>query len=489
MMEPGGTPIPLTTLSGGINRLKVRGSVSPSRLYDLVNARLTIEGTVVPREGTIRAAQLTSLTAGLVYYNGKFNVFSTTAQTVPTGYVDNILVGPNGPTDLISFIWFAKPFLGFLYVVAEFVSGAIAHFWLQSSGTWTKNTVYQVGAIVTPTTPNGLAYLATRDLLPNPTWAPDTLVTVDELVEPTVPNGYYFKATTVDGTNPHTGLTEPTWPASIGATVQEFGDYPTVTAAAPVGSTLAAGITDRYGDSADIAGIAPASTTGAVTTLPPIGLTLAPWRAGKIYPAGSIVTPTATQGAVINAIPNGDFEAGNDGNWIFTGPGQQWSISNAGVPYQGSYEAINPPGTTSALMTMNTFGVCTPGQTIKVSYYLTTGTSTGSNIQVSAKMNWYSDTGATALISTTDGGAHASQSGWTQEISTFVAPAGAITCRVAIHAASVLARATPRAWTSLRGISNRRLRPATSFLKRCNPVPVLPVQHSQLGLRWTATQS
>lgn len=525
MAEPGGTPIALTVLKGGINRLRVKAGASPSSLYDLLNARLTIDGSVVPREGTIRNATLDDTTAGLVYFDGAFQVFSTVPTTVPAGYVNNLLVNASvsmqvaitdaapavfttvqphtllegapitlsvvvggtlpapfavlttyyvtavnfspttftlsateggspipsstagsgpfaiaayGTGDTITFIWFSKPFMGFLYVVAEFSSGAIAHFWLQSGGAWAANTVYQANAIVTPVTPNGLAYQAVQDIAPIPTWTPETFIVVDQTMEPTVPNGYYYQATAAT-TDAHTGEIEPTWPTNIGGTVQEFGDFVTsgLAAAATVATQpLATNITDRYGNSADVAGASTASTTGAVGVLPSISGTLAPWKAGTIYPTGSVVTPTVDQGAVINAIPNGDFEAGNDGNWTFGGSGEAWSISNAGNPYQGHYEAINPPGATSALMTMNTFGVCTPGQTVTVTYYLTTGTSGDSNIAVSAKMNWYSDTGATALISTTDGGAHSSHSAWTKETATFVAPAGAITCRVAMHAAS-----------------------------------------------------
>ena len=36
-MEVGGKPFPLTTLKGGINRLRVKGGASPASLYDLLN--------------------------------------------------------------------------------------------------------------------------------------------------------------------------------------------------------------------------------------------------------------------------------------------------------------------------------------------------------------------------------------------------------------------------------------------------------------------
>jgi len=124
-------------------------------------------------------------------------------------------------------IHFAAPFMGFLYVVAEFATdggtglGTVFHYWLQTSGTWAANTIYQAGQIISPVTANGLTYKAVRLKTPNPSWAPSTLEALNNIVEPTVANGYKFTATKIDGLNPLTGSTEPTWPTTDGATVVE----------------------------------------------------------------------------------------------------------------------------------------------------------------------------------------------------------------------------------------------------------------------------
>ena len=124
-------------------------------------------------------------------------------------------------------IHFAAPFMGFLYVVAEFTTdggtglGTVFHYWLQTSGTWAPKTIYQAGQIVSPVTANGLTYKAVRLNTPNPSWAPSTLEALNNIVEPTVANGYKFTATKIDGLNPLTGSTEPTWPTTDGATVVE----------------------------------------------------------------------------------------------------------------------------------------------------------------------------------------------------------------------------------------------------------------------------
>src|ERR1019366_10272031 len=126
----------------------------------------------------------------------------------------------------------------------------------------------------------------------------------NQIMEPTVANGYMYKATAVSGTNPHTGEVEPTWPTVTPWTVQEFGDYASAgLAAAAVSATapLSTNITDRYGNSQDVASPASAksSTGGPGTILPAVTGILAPWKAGAIYPTGSVVGATTGQGALI----------------------------------------------------------------------------------------------------------------------------------------------------------------------------------------------
>jgi len=144
-------------------------------------------------------------------------------------------------------IHFAAPFMGFLYVVAEFdvdsateaLWGSTYHYWLQTVGTWAPDTVYQIGNLVSPTVPNGFTYRAARISAPNPAWTPQTLHAVDDQVEPTVANGYYFVAIETDGANPITGTVEPTWPTTTDATVAEDSETANndVTAAAPASQT------------------------------------------------------------------------------------------------------------------------------------------------------------------------------------------------------------------------------------------------------------
>lgn len=438
-MTIGGKPIALTVLNGGINRLRNKGGTNPHVLYDFQNGYITAAGNVVPREGSLRNATLSSATVGLTGYKGGLCVFSTSQVAVPSGYSCNVLAHPTDATQTLLKIWFAKPFMGFLYVVAEFANGDIFHYWLQSQGAWTGSTVFQVGAIITPTTPNGLAYQATRLVGANPTWAEQTLTSADDIVEPTVANGYYYTATAVDGSSPHTGSVEPTWPTTIGGVVQEFGDFTVggnITSDGTVAATpLSTSITDRYGDSNDIAG--GSNTTGAVaaTSLPTASTTVATWAGGTLYQPGAIVIPSTSQGAFVDAIPNGDFENGNDGSWVFSGTGGQWGIEyNPGGSFAGSYRAYNAPAVTSAYMTMATGSDVTPGTSVTATAMLNTETNTGSAIEISIGLHWYNSGGT--LLSSNDGGAQTSHSAWKMIGVTATAPAGAATVKVYLHAAS-----------------------------------------------------
>lgn len=361
---------PLGNLRYGINRLNVKGAVNGQQLYDLVNGFITADGTIGPREGTIRKQTLSSSTVGLSAMNGVFNVFATSLVSVPSGYKCNVLLDPNDNTQALKKIWFAKPFMGFLYVAAEFNNGDVWHYWLQNNGSWAANTVYFTGAIVEPPTPNGFGYLAVRDTAPNSTWQANMAVTLNMLIEPTTYNGFMYKATAVAGSSPHTSNVEPSWPATENATVQEFGDFDTTSSASssssssstPLGST----ITDRYGNSSEIAG--QTGTTSTATTTVAASTTVTTWKPGVTYSPGAVVKPSTNQGAFIGAIPNGDFEAGNDGNWVLS-PITGAVAFDTTHQYQGTYCLSVTCDHGNSYATMNTYGTVTPGQSVSASCY------------------------------------------------------------------------------------------------------------------------
>lgn len=427
-------PIPLTQLTQGINRLRVKGGANPQSLYDLVNAYITNEGTIQQREGTANVATLDSTSRGLFSFKDVLNVCATSLISVPSGFAVNVLINPANPSETLETIWFAQPFMGFPYIVAEFSDGSVYHYWLQSSGTWAANTVYTTGTIVTPDVANGLAYIAQRQAPPNPVWTPETGVTLNMKVEPTQYTGYYYKAVAVAGTSPHTGSTEPVWPVTKGATIQEFGDFDTTntdsgtnTAAVDPNAPLSTNITDRYGDSEDVAGQTgtPDFTTSSVAA----STVVTTWAAGTIYAPGAVVQPSTGQGAVVNAIPNGDFEAGNDGNWVL---GTGWSIGTS-LPYQGSEAAeFAHTGAGNFEIRMNTFGVVTVGQSVTATCYAE-GDSDG---VIFMNLKWYdaSDTHISDTVGTAQAGGGGPGTGsYTLIGVTGSAPAGAAHCRVALE--------------------------------------------------------
>lgn len=245
--------VQLNALKQGISRIRTKGGADPATLYDLVNGYVTIDGSVRSRPGTTKDVELPAGTKGLCAYNGGMVVFCHESKTITdAGYTCETLTNPNDASDPIAEIHFAGPFLGYLYVVAEFESGDVFHYWLQGGETWAADTVYRSGDIVQPSTPNGLAYRASRMGSANPSWAPSVPRTVGDVVEPTVYNDYFYTVVEVNGTNPASGTLEPDWPTSDGAQVIEntdndAGDGGAGTTQPPSGNQPGSGTTDRYG--------------------------------------------------------------------------------------------------------------------------------------------------------------------------------------------------------------------------------------------------
>lgn len=248
-----GRVVSLNAAKGGINRQRVRGGADPSTLYDLENGYVDASGVIRSRPGTVNTVTLPAGTKGLCAYAGKLIVFSHTAKTIPasTPTVEcEIVINPDNPALEIHEIHHAAPFLGFLYVVAEFSDGSVWHYWLQSVSAWAANSTYGFGALVQPSIPNGFSYKATRLGSAAPAWTPNVPRALNDVVEPTVANGYRYTVTSVDGADPRSGAVEPTWPAASGATVIEdtsYGDGGTVTPPTDATSTtLPAEVEDRY---------------------------------------------------------------------------------------------------------------------------------------------------------------------------------------------------------------------------------------------------
>lgn len=258
--------VPLTTIKGGIDRQRVKGGARADNLYDLLNGYVTEADTVAVRPGTFRRAVLPAGTKGLCSFKGLLHTFSSEPVDpllVPDGYRVHVLKPPFGAgsdydgSGVLKAIHFAEPFLGVLYVVAEFEDGSIYHYWLQLSGAWEANKAYKHGDIVEPTTPNGLAYRATRIGSPYPSWAPNVPRTADDeyyepsIVEPTVYNDFYYVVIDTIGANPASGATEPEWPTEPGAQVFEDTDgFPAgsaTTTQPPSTQTPGSDILERYG--------------------------------------------------------------------------------------------------------------------------------------------------------------------------------------------------------------------------------------------------
>jgi hypothetical protein len=252
-------PAPLTVIKGGINRQRTKGGARADNLYDLLNGFVTDAGTVVVRPGTDRQTVLDEQTRGLAAFDGSRHTFCHGEVTVPDGYTLHILVHPDsivGYEIALEKIHFASPFMGALYVVAEFEDGAIYHYWLQQPDVWASDTIYRAGQLIFPTVPNGLAYQASRLGAPYPAWAPNvprsdgTGSYEQSIIEPTVYNDYFYVCVETQGLNPISGTVEPTWPVEDGAQVVEETDPGQITPAPPAPpstQTPDETIQERYG--------------------------------------------------------------------------------------------------------------------------------------------------------------------------------------------------------------------------------------------------
>lgn len=238
----------INSLKSGISRLRTKGGASNDGLYDLLNGYVTLSGTIVSRPGTTTHATLPEGTRGLCAFKGGFVVFSHEPKVCPDGYTCEVLWNPDTPSLAIQKIHFAKPHLGYLYVVAEFVDGSVFHYWLEGYGKeWEADHVYQLNEVIAPG--NGLAYRATRLNPASPVWEPDATRTIGDKREPTVFNGYVYEVIDTTGANPHSGDTEPTWVAEDGAVVYEEVDNATTTPTTNDPDTsLPPEIPDKYGN-------------------------------------------------------------------------------------------------------------------------------------------------------------------------------------------------------------------------------------------------
>lgn len=425
-------PVPLTVIQGGITRLRTKGGALKNSLFDLLNGYVTAGKTVIVRPGTFRRQTLTG-TKGLVAFGGDFHVFSDGTVTVPTGYEDHVLSNPQNRASTAARIHFAAPYMGFLYVVAEFSDGTVQHFWLQDSGTWTANTVQFLGNFILPTTDDGFAFAATRLEPPHPLWQPNVGVTVNSIYEPTVYNGYMFKAIAVLGDSPHTGQTEPVWPTVENAQIQEFGDFD-ASSAASTSNSLAAPtpgrtITDRYGNASVFSSSLSAPTA---TAAPPVAASaVTTWAAGTLYQPGAVTRPSTGQGAFINAIPNGDFEAGGS-DWTFPVGSNLSVITDPSKAYQGSNCVQATLNRQTSRASMNTAGVVIAGQAVTATALVNPNNS-GSDLTIKLNLAWYDNT--STFISRTAGPGQQGV-GYRQATVSGNAPANAVGVKVEIEFAT-----------------------------------------------------
>ena len=159
-------------------------------------------------------------------------------------------------------------------------------------------------------------------------------------------------------------------------------------------------------------------------------MTTAQWRPGTLYPTGSLCVPTNPQAGSDPAIPNYNFELGNQ-DWTTTSdPGSTTAIVNE-PGYDGAW-CVKHVGTgedADGNVVGDTYYECIPGQNIPARCYgkITTG---GNGASFSCVIFWY--TAASVFISATPGSqvTKGSGTGWRQATVSAIAPPGAYKARI-----------------------------------------------------------
>jgi len=209
-----------------MTRLRDKGGANPNSLFELTNGYVTAARTIRSRPGTVLRASLPAETRGLCTYMGKLTTFCHRPVVVPDGYSVEIIGHPTQADLALREIHFAAPFLGFLYVVAEFANGDVFHFWLESLVPWQAGATILPGQTVSPTVTNGYLYQASRTDVPAQLWQPNINRGVGDVVEPRGANGFRYRVIATFGSRPASGADEPAWPTTPGGRVVESTTAP-----------------------------------------------------------------------------------------------------------------------------------------------------------------------------------------------------------------------------------------------------------------------
>ena len=214
---------PLAEQVDGMSLLRIKSGASPKSLYLLKNAWITAKRTIQARPGVVKELTFPNGTVGVLAFGGKFHTFTNQVNlTSPDSrVVVHTIHHPIVWQLALTKIHKAFPFLGAIYVVAEFSDGLVQHYYVREHATWTANTNMGLGSSVFPTVKNGLYYVI-EQISALPAWQANTEVLVGYSKQPTVANNFRYEVMSATGGSPiMTGNTEPSWPLVVGQQVIE----------------------------------------------------------------------------------------------------------------------------------------------------------------------------------------------------------------------------------------------------------------------------
>ena len=236
--------ITFSDYSSGLDLRKGASVSDANRLRVLDNCYVTTGKTIRKRPGLTLVTTLETGTQGLRAAGGKLNTFYATGTVThaDTRFVANKIAHPTLPAMEVKKIHYADVFNGYIYVSAEYNNGDIKHHYIDdvsSVTSWAASTTLTADSEVRPIVSNSLRYEVTTTGLSGitePTWPTTVGDTYTEpeanytawstgkkttglAYKPSVSTGFVYKLTN-DGV---AGVTEPIWPTTLGGTLIENG--------------------------------------------------------------------------------------------------------------------------------------------------------------------------------------------------------------------------------------------------------------------------
>lgn len=163
------------------------------------------------------------------------------------------------------------------------------------------------------------------------------------------------------------------------------------------------------------------------------------WQPDRIYQEGEIVVPLTTPAGTVAPIINGDFEMGDDGNWV---KGTAWGIGAYGVNFDGTQSARYAANNGISDIAMATGVSAKSGNQITAEVMFNTTTAPAGEASGRVVLQWF--TAGAVLIKEDEGDViQSGVAGFRKASVTASAPGGTATVKIVFRASRIGSSAIP----------------------------------------------